>query len=417
MALSGLTSAEAVELTQKGLVNRAKHSAWADYASIASRHLFTLFNLMVAPAAVALFFLREWQAGVAVSSMAIVNTGLGLFQEIRAKRQLDRLAILVETKARVMRDGQVQEIPSRDVVLGECILIRAGDAVIADGVVLESQFMEVDESLLTGESDPVRRPEGDRLLSGSICVAGEGAYKADKVGNAAFAQSISFAARRYHSSVSPMTDIINLIIKVLSFTAIALCALYFALRYFDFISSGTMVLMIAATITSMVPQGLVLTATVSFTLGAVVMSRRGALVQRLNAVEAMASIDVICTDKTGTLTTNRLRLSELRILALDLKEDEVRRRLALFASASVDRQNRNIQALCTALLPSPPLRGRGQGEGVAFAVSLCPSRPFQVRCQRLAFLPPNPPAANNQHDPFAAFFLCSQRQLCRSPYA
>jgi cation-transporting ATPase E len=353
---SGLTSAEVAERIRLGQVNRSPRSDWADYAAIVSRNLLTLFNLMVVPAAVALFYLDEPQAGLAVSGFAIVNSALGLTQELRAKRHLDRLAILVETRARVVRDGQVHEIPASAVVLGDCIRLQSGDTVVADGIVLEAQFLEVDEALLTGESDPVRRQGGDRLLSGSACVAGEGAYRADKVGASAFAQSTSAEARRYHYTASPMTQVINVIIKVLTGAAVALCLLYLLFYLLGNFPTHpedpkkALVLAIAATITSMVPQGLVLMATVSFTLGAVVMSSRGAMVQRLNAVEAMASIDVICTDKTGTLTTNRLHLARLKSLAPDIPDDEeVRRRLALFASASVDRQNRNILALRTAL--------------------------------------------------------------------
>jgi cation-transporting ATPase E len=351
-APAGLTSAEVAERVRAGQVNRTPRRDWADYAAIASRHLFTLFNLMVAPAAVALFVLGEWQAGIAASGMAIVNTAIGLFQEVRAKRHLDKLAILTENKARVVRDGESREIPASEVVLGDCLRLQTGDAIVADGAVLAANFLEVDEALLTGESDPVRRKEGDRLLSGSVCVAGDGWYRADKVGSEAFAQGISAQARRYSYSSSPMTAVINLIIKVLSFTAIALCVLYFALYFLHYVNADALVLMVAATITSMVPQGLVLTATVSFTLGALVMSRRGALVQRLNAVEAMAAVDVICTDKTGTLTTNRLTLAEFKNLAGDLPDDEARRRLALFAAASVDERNRNIQALRAALGPA-----------------------------------------------------------------
>jgi len=341
----GLTSAEAADQTRKGLVNRTRSSARADYAAIASRHLFTLFNLIVVPAAFALFYHNEWQAGISVTGTALVNTLIGLFQEWRAKRQLDRLAILNANTVRVIRDGEVCELSTHDVVLGDCILLRAGDTVIADGVALEAHYLEVDEALLTGESDPVRRQAGDRLLSGSTCVTGEGSYRAEKVGEQAFAQSVSSGARRYSYTSSPMTHALNSIITVLSVTALVLCGLYFALYYCELISTDRFVLMIAATITSMIPQGLVLTATVSFIIGAVVIGRRGALVQRLNAVEAMAAVDVICTDKTGTLTTNRLQLSHLRVLTDDVPEVEVRHRLALFANASVDSQNKNIQAL------------------------------------------------------------------------
>ena len=171
------------------MVNRTRSSAWADYAAIASRHLFTLFNFIVVPAAVALFYHNEWQAGISVSGTALVNTLIGLFQEWRAKRQLDQLAILNESKVRVIRDGHVGEIPATtsSSMIASCS--AHGDTVIADGVVLEAHYLELDEALLTGESDPVRRQVGDRVLSGSICVTGEGCYRAEKVGDQAFAQT------------------------------------------------------------------------------------------------------------------------------------------------------------------------------------------------------------------------------------
>jgi cation-transporting P-type ATPase E len=348
----GLTSAEVEELNRKGFVNQTKRSDWADYRAIASRHLFTLFNFIVAPAAITLFSLGEWRAALAVSGMVTVNTVVGLFQEIRAKRHLDRLAILTQSKASVIRDGQRLEIPSSEVVLGDCLLLQTGDAVVADGAIIEAHFLEVDEALLTGESDPAHREPGQRLLSGSVCVAGDCVYRVDKVGKEAFAQTISAAARRYHHASSPMTHVVNLLITILSCTAVALCAFYLVLYFLGYVGIAQLMEMIASTITSMVPQGLVLIMTVSFTVGAVVMSRRGALVQRLNAVEAMASVDVICTDKTGTLTTNRLRLSQLQNVSGGLTDAEVRRRLALLAEASVDRRNRNIQALRSALGPA-----------------------------------------------------------------
>ena len=345
----GLTSAEVAARTLEGSVGRTRSSARADYVAIASRHLFTLFNFVVVPAAVALFYHNEWQAGISVTGTALVNTLIGLLQEWRAKRQLDRLAILNANTVRVIRDGEAREISAGDVVVRDCILLRAGDTVVADGVVTEAHYLELDEALLTGESDPVRRQAGDRILSGSVCVAGEGCYRAEKVGDQAFAQTVASDARRYSYTASPMTHALNAVITVLSATALGLCGVYFALYYLDLVGTDRLVLMVAATITSMIPQGLVLTATVSFTVGAVVIGRRGALVQRLNAVEAMAAVDVICTDKTGTLTTNRLRLGHLHVLVDDVPEGEARRRLALFVTASVDSRNKTIRAVRTAL--------------------------------------------------------------------
>lgn len=353
---AGLKSAQVAERIRQGQVNRTPSAHLREYLQIVSRNLFTWFNAMVTPAAIALFVLGNFQGAIAVSGMALVNTALGLSQEIRAKWHLDKLAILVEEKARVLRDGQEQTIAAGDVVLGDHILLRGGETVVADGEVLASQFLEVDEALLTGESDAVRRHIGETLLSGSFCVAGEGLYRADKVGSEAFANRTSALARSYRFTASPLTAIINRLVQILSYTAIGLCVLYTIAYFLQDPPSGQerealqrYVAMIAATITSMVPQGMVLTATIAFTLGAVLMSRKGAVVQRLNAVETMASIDVICTDKTGTLTTNRLRLE--KVLALDpaLSEAQVTERLAWFAAATIDHQNKNIQALRAAL--------------------------------------------------------------------
>src|SRR5262249_36566690 len=149
---------------------------------------------------------------------------------------------------------------------------------------------------------------GERLLSGSFCVAGEGAYRAEAVGGEAFALRTAAEARRYRYTASPMQRDINLLIRILTATAVGPCVLYVILGWVRGFPLTALVQMTAATVTSMVPQGLVLMTTLAFTLGAVSMSLRGALVQRLNAVESMAAVDVLCMDKTGTLTTNRLRL-------------------------------------------------------------------------------------------------------------
>jgi cation-transporting ATPase E len=345
----GLTAAEVAERLARGQVNRVRRSDWADYRDIVARNAFTLFNALVVPAAVALFLLGEYRGAWAVSGMAVINTLLGLVQEIRAKWHLDKLAILAETKARVLRDGRPQTIAAGDVVLGDHLLLTAGEPIVADGIVLKEHFLEVDEALLTGESDPVARHIGERLLSGSYCVAGEGLYRADRVGGEAFAHQTASEARQYHYAASPLQRTINVLIKILTYTTVGLCVLYVGLYYVRGFSPTDLVEMIAATVTSMVPQGLVLMTTLAFTLAAVRMSARGALVQHLSAVESMASVDVLCMDKTGTLTTNRLRLDQLRVLADGLTEEIVRDRLRIFAALSVDRQNKSIQALQAAL--------------------------------------------------------------------
>jgi cation-transporting P-type ATPase E len=346
---SGLTAVEVAERTARGDINRVPRSDRAEYLAILVRNLFTLFNSLVTPAAVALFLLGEYGDALAVSGMALTNLFLGLIQEVRAKRHLDRLTLLTETRVRVLRDGQIQEIPSGDVVLEDVLLLSAGDTVVADGAVLESRFLEVDEALLTGESDPVQRHPGEPLLSGSFCVAGEGSYRAERIGIESFAARTSNEARSYRYSASPIQHSINRLLVVLTAAAIVFCLGYGVLYVLGDVSRAGLWKMIAATITSMVPQGLVVMATFAFVLGAVRMSRRGALVQILNAVESMASIDTLCMDKTGTLTTNRLHLEKLLVLDEEMPEEAIRERLRLFASASLDRSSKSIAALHAAL--------------------------------------------------------------------
>ncbi|HEY7326348.1 MAG TPA: HAD-IC family P-type ATPase [Gemmataceae bacterium] len=347
--LSGLTASEVAERVARGDINRVSRSDRAAYLAIVVRNLFTLFNVLVTPAAVSLFLLGEYGDALAVSGMALTNLFLGLIQEIRAKRHLDRLILLSETRVRVVRDGQVQEVPSGDVVREDVLLLSAGDTVVADGPVLESRFLEVDEALLTGESDPVPRRPGEQLLSGSFCVSGEGAYHAQRVGVESFAARTAAEARSYRYSASPIQHSINRLLVVLTVVALALCLGYLVLYGMGNVSRTGLWKMIAATITSMVPQGLMVMTTFAFVLGAVRMSRRGALVQILGAVESMASIDMLCMDKTGTLTTNRLHLENLLGLDEGMPEEAIRERLRLFASASLDRASKSIVALRTAL--------------------------------------------------------------------
>jgi cation-transporting ATPase E len=348
----GLTTAEVVQRVARGQVNRAPHSDLAEYRAIAARNVLTLFNAIVVPAAVALFVFGNYAAAWSVSAMAVLNSLIGLVQEVRAKRHLDRLALLGEAKARVLRNGAEQTIAAGEVVLDEHVLLAAGEPVVADGTVLAERFLEIDEALLTGESDPVPRRAGERLLSGSFCVAGEGAYRVERVGGAAFANEISAQARRYRYAPSPMQRTLDAIIRALTAVTLVLCAAYFVLWLVRGFGDAELAAMIAATVTSMVPQGLVLMTTLAFTLGAVRMSRRGAVVQQINAVESMASVDVLCMDKTGTLTTNRLRLD--RLSPLGIAEDEARESLRLFARASLDVRSKSVQALRAALGESGP---------------------------------------------------------------
>jgi cation-transporting ATPase E len=344
----GLSAAEVAERVARGEVNRVRATGRAEYLDIALRNTLTLFNALVVPAAAALFSLGDWRAGLAVSGMALTNTALGLAQEVRAKRHLDRLSLLAETPVRVVRDGAAREVRSGDVVRGDLVLLAAGDPVIADGAVREARFLEVDEALLTGESDPVPRRPGERVLSGSFCVAGEGSFVAEQVGAAALARRTEAEARAYRHIAGPLRRVIDRLIRILTTTAVLLCLGYVLLYRVGDVSEEQLVRMVAATVTLMVPQGLVLMATLALILGAVRLARRGAVVRRLDAVETMAAVDTLCLDKTGTLTTNRLHLERLEVVAGE-EPATVRDRLRRFAHVSADKGSKTVAALRDAL--------------------------------------------------------------------
>jgi cation-transporting ATPase E len=346
----GLTAAEAAARAARGLANRLPRSGGAEYRAIVARNLLTPFNALVVPAAAALFLLGDLRGAWAVSGMAAVNALLGLAQEVRAKRHLDRLDLLSETRARVVRDGAEHLVPAGDVVRGDVIRLVAGEPVVADGAVLTATFLEVDEALLTGESDPVPRRPGEQLLSGSFAVAGEGVYRADAVGASASAHQTSAAARQYRHAPSPVQRTLDSLIRVLTAAALGLCGVYVVLYFVRDLPTTDLVQMVAATVTSLVPQGLVLMTTLALTLGAVRLASRGAVVQRLAAVEAMASVDVLCADKTGTVTTSNLTVDRVDVLADD--EVGVRAMLRLFAWATTDEGNRSVQAL-RSIFPKP----------------------------------------------------------------
>jgi cation-transporting ATPase E len=293
--------------------------------------------------------LHDARGAIAVSGMAVINTSIGLFQELVTKRRLEKLIIRGEQTVRVLRDGRTQEISSRDVVLGDQLLLAAGEMVVADGSLIEAKFLEMDEALLTGESDPIRRNIGDNLLSGGFCVAGEGIYQADRVGDEKYTSRTAVEAQHYRYVSSSLTRMMNRLVTILSCTAIGLSSLSVGLYVLRGLTKTESVQMIAATITSVVPQGMVLMATIAFTLSAVRMAKKGALFQRLSAVESMATVDVLCLDKTGTLTTNRLSLDRVHVLTSDFTEEEVRRRLSLFAWNSLQQPDRGLRALRVAL--------------------------------------------------------------------
>ena len=348
---SGLTSGEVAERIAAGRVNRSLNNDWRTWASIVRRNTLTLFNALVAPAALGLFLLGDYRGALAVGGMALTNSIIGLFHEFRTKWHLDRLTLLGEGSARVRRDGRVVTIPLGGVVEGDRVLVGSGDAVVADGTVMLAEYLELDEALLTGESDPVCREVGDLVRSGSVCIGGEGEYVAEKVGAEAFAERTASTARQYRHYPGPTQRTLEQLVGWLTVAAVCLCAGYGALYFVRGFPVTDLLQMVAATITAMVPQGLILLTTLSLVLAAVRLGTRGAMVRRLMAVEGLAAVDVICTDKTGTLTTGKQTLDQ--VVTFNADEDWVRQLLGIFAALSIDRKNKTIEALHLAIPVGP----------------------------------------------------------------
>jgi cation-transporting ATPase E len=301
-------------------------------ASIVRANTLTLFNLILA-----VFFVVVVAAGRPADGLflgvLIANTGIGIVQELRAKRTLDRAALLVAPRARVVRDAATREVPVEEVVDGDLVLLHPGDQVVADGSVTEAVALMLDESQLSGEAVPVPRAVGEEILSGAFCVEGRGAYVATATGHESYAARLLGEAREQTQQRSPLEIQINRLLRILVAVMIPLGIAFIAVLINRHVPFRDAAAVSTAGIVTLVPEGLVLLTSLTFAVAAAALTRRGMLVQYLNAVESLANVDTVCVDKTGTLTDGELALR--RVIALDGEpEDAVRRRLAAFAASS-----------------------------------------------------------------------------------
>lgn len=285
-------------------------------------NVFTLFNAIVVTSFLVLLLLGRWQDAL-FGLAAAGNAVIGVVQEFRAKRSLDRLAVLDAPRARVMRDGQIQEIATADVVSDDVLVLRAGDQVTADASVLESSGLEADESLLTGESDPVGKDPGTDVLSGSIIVAGHGKARAVRVGAESFASRLTADARRFSLVNSEIRNSLNRVLRWIAWAILPVAVLVVNgdlqarggwQHAFDTGTWTAALVGVIASVIAMVPLGLVLLTSVAFAVGGLRLASHGVLIQELAAVEGLARVDVLCMDKTGTLTEGGLRFEAVHQL-------------------------------------------------------------------------------------------------------
>ncbi len=312
---TGLTADEVEQRVADGRTNAADGHTSRSITQIIRANVFTPFNGLLATLWVVILLTGRWQNGL-FGFVIIANTVIGVYQEVRAKRTLDRLAVLNAPLARVMRDGQLTEVAVEDVVADELLELRTGDQVVADGQITDSAGLEIDESLLTGESDPISKTEGDDVRSGSIVVAGSGRFQATAVGADAYATALTAEAKKFTRVKSELVGGTNTLLRWISVMMVVVgpLVLWSQFRSKDNTNWQDAVTGTVAALVGMVPEGLVLLTSLAFLVAAVSLTRRQTLVQELPAVEVLARVDVVCLDKTGTLTHGDIVFDELHVL-------------------------------------------------------------------------------------------------------
>lgn len=308
--LTGLTESQVQQKRQQGLGNDLKIKTGRSYFDIVRANLFTLFNNILFVIGIALISMGRWNDALTSVGIGLVNAFISTLQEMRAKRQLDQISLLAKPRATVVREGKEREIDPSEIVQDDILTVQAGDQIVVDGVVIGDGVLEMDESLLTGEPDLIRKTAGDKIMSGSFCVTGEGHYQAEKVGAESFANQLTVTARQMSIVQTPLQQKINLLVKLVMLFVAVFSILIFAASMLEGLSNIRLV-QIAAVLTGQVPYGLFLMIVVAYALGAAEVGRRGALVQQTNAVESLSNINILCTDKTGTLTANRLLFNDV----------------------------------------------------------------------------------------------------------
>jgi cation-transporting ATPase E len=325
-------------------------------SSIVAGNVFTLFNAIIG-----VFFVLILSLGLiadaAFGVIAIVNSYIGIRQELKAKRTLDELAILVAPHAKVERDGTVAALAAEEVVPGDTVALEPGDQLVADGEVIASRGMTLDESLLTGEVDGMRKGAGERVLSGSFCISGSGRYRVDAVGAESYAGKLAGEAKAFRHPPSPLQGEVNRVIVACTWAMAPLAALLlitFQLRGTDLVEAAQTA---TAGLVTLIPEGMVLLMSVTFAVAAVRLAGKDTLVQQMSATESLASVDTICVDKTGTLTDGQLRLLGVEV-ADGGDPEQATAALGRFAASAGDR-NRTLETVAEAF---PAQAARVSGE-------------------------------------------------------
>jgi cation-transporting ATPase E len=338
----GLNGEQVAARVAAGQVNRVGAGHSRTVAEIVRANVLTRFNALLGGLLVVILVVGPFQDAL-FGLLLVANSGVGIVQELRAKYALERLTVLQAPSARAVRDGVVTDVPLDGLVVDDIVVLDAGDQVVVDGVVVLAQGLGVDESLLTGESEPVDKRVGAQVRSGSFAAAGHGCYRAVRVGEEAYAAALAAQARRFELVRSELREVTDRVLRMVTWVLVPAGALLVVTQlsaargpgWADAVRGGV------AGVAGMVPEGFVLLTSMAFALGVVRLARRRVLVQELPAIEALARVDVVCVDKTGTLTESAMHVTGVEMLGADLPVEQ-----ALGALAAADpRPNATLSAL------------------------------------------------------------------------
>lgn len=362
---TGLTSKEVVQRIESGQSNAVKTSTSRSVQDIVRANVFTLFNGIIFAAMVLVLITGSWRDAV-FGFVIIINTGIGIVTELRAKRTLDKLSILVASEFLVRRDGRDVEVPHNEIVLDDLLWIRAGEQVPADGQIIQTWGLELDESMLTGESRTVRHKVGEQVYSGATAVSGMALVKVNAVGSHSYAATLTAQAKVYKKTVSDLNKGINTILKFMTFLVVPLCILLILSQIHTVGGWGTAlstgewrqaVVSAVAGVVGMIPEGLVLLTSLNFAVAAMRLARHNTLVQELESVETLARVDALNLDKTGTITDGGIAFNRLVMLDSANAAAEQASTQALYDCCNEEQPNGTGQAVLAGL------KAQGYGAG------------------------------------------------------
>ncbi|HEY6533746.1 MAG TPA: HAD-IC family P-type ATPase [Acidimicrobiales bacterium] len=345
----GLTTAEVEQRRADGRTNDVPDATSRTLGQIIRANVLTPFNLLLGVLLLVVFAIQEYRDAL-FGIVLVLNALIGIVQEMRAKRSLDRLAVLNAPRSKVRRDGEVVEVASKELVADDVVVLSLGDQIAVDGAVLDASGLEIDESLLTGEAEPVDKAAGDTVMSGSFVVAGSGTIRATGVGADAYAFRLASEARRFSLVKSELRSGIDRIVKLVSWLMIPTAILLVTAQLGTHDGVVDAMQASVAGLVAMVPEGLVLLTSIAFAVGATRLARKQVLTQELAAIEGLARVDVVCLDKTGTLTEGSLTLGVVEPVG-DRTDGELSEVLGAIG-ASDDHPNPSLAAIATEL-PAP----------------------------------------------------------------